>query len=54
VGFVVVGTIGQQWLTYQVDSVSPHPEKLKKKERKLLGLFLDPEDGGDMFLRNVC
>jgi hypothetical protein len=21
------GTIGQQWLTYQVDSVSPHPEK---------------------------
>jgi hypothetical protein len=25
------GTIGQQWPTYQVDSVSPHPEKLKKK-----------------------
>jgi hypothetical protein len=24
------GTIGQQWPTYQVDSVSPHPEKLKK------------------------
>jgi hypothetical protein len=22
------GTIGQQWPTYQVDSVSPHPEKL--------------------------
>jgi hypothetical protein len=21
------GTIGQQWLTYQVDSVSPHPEE---------------------------
>jgi hypothetical protein len=28
------GTIGQQWPTYQVDSASPHPEKLKKKERK--------------------
>jgi hypothetical protein len=27
------GTIGQQWPTYQVDSVSPHPEKLKKKTR---------------------
>jgi hypothetical protein len=26
------GTIGQQWPTYQVDSVSPHPEKLKKKK----------------------
>jgi hypothetical protein len=25
------GTIGQQWPTNQVDSVSPHPEKLKKK-----------------------
>jgi hypothetical protein len=25
------GTIGQQWPMYQVDSVSPHPEKLKKK-----------------------
>jgi hypothetical protein len=25
------GTIGQQWPTYQVDSVSPHTEKLKKK-----------------------
>jgi hypothetical protein len=25
------GTIGQQWPTYQVDSVSPHPEKLIKK-----------------------
>jgi hypothetical protein len=25
------GTIGQQWPTYQVDSVSPHSEKLKKK-----------------------
>jgi hypothetical protein len=24
------GTIRQQWPTYQVDSVSPHPEKLKK------------------------
>jgi hypothetical protein len=24
------GTMGQQWPTYQVDSVSPHPEKLKK------------------------
>jgi hypothetical protein len=24
------GTIGQQWPSYQVDSVSPHPEKLKK------------------------
>jgi hypothetical protein len=23
--------IGQQWPTYQVDSVSPHPEELKKK-----------------------
>jgi hypothetical protein len=29
-------TIGQQWQTYQVDSVSPHPEKLKS----FLGLFL--------------
>jgi hypothetical protein len=27
------GTIGQQWPTYQVDSVSPHPEKLKKNIR---------------------
>jgi hypothetical protein len=25
------GTIGQQWPKYQVDSVSPHREKLKKK-----------------------
>jgi hypothetical protein len=25
------GTIGQEWPTYQVDSVSPHPEKLKKE-----------------------
>jgi hypothetical protein len=25
------GTIGQQWPTYQVDSVTPHPEILKKK-----------------------
>jgi hypothetical protein len=25
------GTIGQQWPTYQVDSVSPHTEKLKTK-----------------------
>jgi hypothetical protein len=25
------GTIGQQWAMYQVDSVSPHPEKLKKQ-----------------------
>jgi hypothetical protein len=24
------GTIGQQWPTYQVDSVSPHPKKLTK------------------------
>jgi hypothetical protein len=28
------GTIGQQWPTYQVDSVSHHPEKLKKKQLK--------------------
>jgi hypothetical protein len=28
------GTIGQQWPTYQVDSVSAHPEKLKKKRKK--------------------
>jgi hypothetical protein len=27
------GTIGQQWPTYQVDSVSQHPEKLKKKKK---------------------
>jgi hypothetical protein len=36
------GTIGQQWLTYQVDSVLPHPEKLKKKQlppRRLLALI---------------
>jgi hypothetical protein len=32
------GTIGQQWPTYQVDSVSPHPEKLKTK---LLNIFLE-------------
>jgi hypothetical protein len=25
------GTIGQDWQKYQVDAVSPHPEKLKKK-----------------------
>jgi Zn-dependent M28 family amino/carboxypeptidase len=25
------GTIGQQWPTYQVDPVSPHPQKRKKK-----------------------
>jgi hypothetical protein len=25
------GTIGQQWPTYQVDSVSPHPEKINSK-----------------------
>jgi hypothetical protein len=30
------GTIDQQWPTYQVDSVSPHPEKLKKKPKKIL------------------
>jgi hypothetical protein len=24
------GTIEKEWPTYQVDSVSPHPEKLKK------------------------
>jgi hypothetical protein len=35
------GTIGQQWPTYQVDSVSPHPEKLKNK--KLLSLLVDYE-----------
>jgi hypothetical protein len=29
------GTIGQHWPTYQVDSVSPHPEKLKKKKTEL-------------------
>jgi hypothetical protein len=29
------GTIGQQWPTSQVDSVSPHPEKLKKKKIKI-------------------
>jgi hypothetical protein len=28
------GTIGQQWPTYQVDSVSPHQEKLKKQKQK--------------------
>jgi hypothetical protein len=26
------GTIGQQWPTYQVDPVSPHPEKLTKRD----------------------
>jgi hypothetical protein len=35
-----------------VDSVSPHPEKLKKKKLSR-GLFFDPEGEGDMFLRNV-
>jgi hypothetical protein len=29
------GTIGQQWPTYQVDSVSPHPNKLKKINQKM-------------------
>jgi hypothetical protein len=29
------------------------PIKLMKKYYFLLGLFFDPEDGGDMFLRNV-
>jgi hypothetical protein len=29
------GTIGQQWPTYQVDSASPHPEKLKKNSHIL-------------------
>jgi hypothetical protein len=29
------GLIGQQWPTYQVDSVSPHPGKLKKKNTML-------------------
>jgi hypothetical protein len=28
------GTIGQQWPTYQVASVSSHPEKLEEKQRK--------------------
>jgi hypothetical protein len=28
------GTIGQQWPTYQVDSVSPHPEKKKSNFHK--------------------
>jgi hypothetical protein len=30
------GTIGQQWPTYQLDSVSPHPEKTKKETKLLL------------------
>jgi hypothetical protein len=30
------GTIGQQWLTYQVDSVSPHPEKPTKPSRSCM------------------
>jgi hypothetical protein len=25
------GTMGQHWPTYQVDSISPHPDKIKKK-----------------------
>jgi hypothetical protein len=33
------GTIGQQWPTYQVDSVSPHPEKLKKKKTTYAYIF---------------
>jgi hypothetical protein len=38
------GTIGQLWPTYQVDSVSPHPEKLKKTTKKRIeweGFVLD-------------
>jgi hypothetical protein len=30
------GKIGQQWPTYQVDSVSPHPER-NYKRKKLFG-----------------
>jgi hypothetical protein len=44
------GTIGQQWPTYQVDSVSPHPEKLKKKKTTLFQETFEPE--GPMLLGN--
>jgi hypothetical protein len=33
------GTIGQQWPTYQVNSVSPHPEKLHNTCRWHFKLF---------------
>jgi hypothetical protein len=36
------GTIGQQWPTYKVDSVSPQTEKLKKKK---VGYFYCLETG---------
>jgi hypothetical protein len=50
------GTIGKQWPTYQVDSVSPHPEKVKKektikmpisKSRAELSLLYLRHSGGD-------
>jgi hypothetical protein len=37
------GTIGQQWPTYQVDSVSPHPEKLKRRRRRNNRKFVKTE-----------
>jgi hypothetical protein len=62
-------TIGQQWPTYQVDSVLPHPQKLKKKYScpvigvssfygtQLTRCFLSPpprsEDGNRSSFRNV-
>jgi hypothetical protein len=51
------GTIGQQWPTYQVDSVSPHPAKLKKKLSGLLDyliLFIVRYSKNTMFRNLIC
>jgi hypothetical protein len=47
------GTIGQQWPMYQVDSVSPHPEKLKKKKKKFWGDTMQPGRSLSLFLQNI-